>query len=105
MFDGESQSAIADAKKICNNCPIRIECATWAIRTQEFGIWGSLTPEERKKKAKGKKVVDITGLRLLGDGLIRLTSNYPIAELAREFKVTTRTIHRWRKKIASNQKH
>jgi WhiB family redox-sensing transcriptional regulator len=104
VFDGENQKAIAEAKKICNTCPVRIECANWAIRTQEFGVWGSLTPEERRKKAKGMKVVDITGLRLLDDEFVKLTSNSPIAELASEFKVTTRTIHRWRKKIFATNK-
>ena len=104
VFDGETQKAIEAAKKICNNCPVRLECANWAIRTQEFGVWGSLTPEERRKKAKDMKVVNITELRLLDDELNKLTSDSPIAELAIEFKVTTRTIHRWRKKIlATNQ--
>jgi WhiB family transcriptional regulator, redox-sensing transcriptional regulator len=104
IFDGETLAAIVKAKKICNGCPIRDECARWAMQTQEYGVWGSLTPNERAKKAKGTKVIDITGLRLLDNELEKLASNSPIAELAIEFKVTKRTIHRWRKKIFATQK-
>jgi len=99
IFDGETVSAIVKAKQICNGCPIRDECARWAMQTQDFGVWGSLTPNERSKKAKGMKVVNITELRLLDDELKKLASDSTIAELALEFNVTTRTIHRWRKKI------
>lgn len=99
IFDGETDQAVSQAKKICNTCPIRNQCANWAIRTQEFGVWGSLTPDERKRKAKGMQVVNITELRLLDDELKKLVSDSPIADLAIEFNVTTRTIHRWRKKI------
>lgn len=37
-----------EAKRICGHCPLRQQCADWAIRTGEpFGIWGGLTPVER----------------------------------------------------------
>lgn len=50
------------------------------------------------------KVVNITELRLLDDELKKLVSDSPIADLAIEFNVTTRTIHRWRKKIFAAKK-
>lgn len=99
IFDGETLSDIVTAKRICNGCPIRDECAKWAMQTQDFGVWGSLTPNERSRKAKGMKVVNITELRLLDEELKKLASDSPLAELASEFNVTTRTIQRWRKKI------
>lgn len=104
QFDGETVSAVHAAKQICNQCPVLEKCGKWATQTQSFGVWGAMTPAERNKKAKGMNVIDITELRLLDDGLKRLSSNAPIAELANEFKVTTRTIHRWRKKIFATQK-
>lgn len=37
------------AKGVCADCPIRVECAEWAIATrQEGGIWGGLTNDDRK---------------------------------------------------------
>jgi len=103
IFDGETLVDILQAKKICNECPIRVACARWATRTQDFGVWGSLTPGERKKKAKGIEVIDITKVHLLETRLEKLVSNLPIAKLAIEFKVTTRTIYRWRKKILATK--
>lgn len=104
IFDGETFRNILKAKKICNECPIRVACARWAIRTQDFGVWGSLTPRERRRKAKGRKVIDITELHLLETDLEKLVSDSPIEQLAVEFKVTTRTIHRWRKKVLATSK-
>ena len=104
IFDGETLRGILQAKKICNECPIRAACASWAMRTQDFGVWGSLTPKERKRKAKGMEVIDITELHLLEADLEKLVSDSPIEQLAVEFKVTTRTIHRWRKKVLATSK-
>lgn len=39
----------AMAKKLCNDCPIRQECLSYAIENNEvFGVWGQTTPLERK---------------------------------------------------------
>lgn len=37
------------AKRVCAPCPVRLECADYAIRAREpFGVWGGLTEEERE---------------------------------------------------------
>jgi hypothetical protein len=104
IFDGETLSDILQAKEICNECPIRNECARWAIRTQDFGVWGSLTPGERRRKAKGIEVIDITEMRQLETNLANLSSKSPVEQLAAEFKVTPRTIYRWKKKFLATTK-
>lgn len=36
------------AKGICAQCPVRIECADYAVRAREpYGVWGGLTEDER----------------------------------------------------------
>ncbi len=99
LFDGETIGAILEAKKICSDCPIKDLCLDWAMLTQDSGVWGGLTPLERKKHSKGQRPVDIGEIRLLETSRARLLSGTPAAILAAEFKVTERTIFRWRKKI------
>jgi WhiB family redox-sensing transcriptional regulator len=37
------------AKAICAGCPVKAECADYAIRAREpYGVWGGLTEEERE---------------------------------------------------------
>ena len=99
LFDGETIGAILEAKKVCSDCPIKDLCLDWALLTQNSGVWGGLTPAERNKHSKGQRTVDIGQIRLLETNRARLLSNTPAATLADEFKVTERTIFRWRKKI------
>ena len=35
------------AKEMCQACPMRAACAAYAIKWEEHGIWGGLTPLER----------------------------------------------------------
>ena len=43
-------SSIRRAKELCKGCPVRAECAEYAIAAIEpFGIWGGTTPRERVK--------------------------------------------------------
>ncbi len=38
------------AKAVCARCPVRMECADYAIRAREpYGVWGGLTEEEREE--------------------------------------------------------
>ena len=45
--------AIEAAKSLCAECPIRAQCLQVAVETkQPLGVWGGLTPEERKALRK-----------------------------------------------------
>lgn len=36
------------AKQLCKQCPIRLQCLSYAIQANEsWGIWGGTTPKER----------------------------------------------------------
>ena len=44
------------AKLICSTCPVREQCLAWAIATrQSDGIWGGMTPKERRRTARAAK--------------------------------------------------
>jgi len=37
-----------EAKAICNGCKRRTACLEKALRSEEYGVWGGATPEERQ---------------------------------------------------------
>ena len=46
---GDGQSSARIAKNFCKECPVRVECLTYALKTKQFdGIWGGLTAKERQ---------------------------------------------------------
>lgn len=103
-FDGDSLTDVLEAKRICCFCPIQAMCLDWASQTQDAGVWGGLTPEERKKLRGGTNPVNIGEIRWLEINRVRLLSDTPATLLAAEFEVTERTIYRWRKNMRQNQK-
>ena len=38
----------ARAIKVCNGCPFKEPCLTWAIKTKQQGVYGATTTQERK---------------------------------------------------------
>ncbi|WP_419186651.1 WhiB family transcriptional regulator [Mycobacteroides abscessus] len=46
---GPALAQIADAKLVCNRCPVTTECLTWALESgQDAGVWGGLSEDERR---------------------------------------------------------
>lgn len=38
------------AKAVCASCPVRVECADYAVRSREpYGVWGGLSEEDRER--------------------------------------------------------
>ena len=38
------------AKKLCEACPVRAECAKWGLENKQiWGIWGGLTPKQVRR--------------------------------------------------------
>lgn len=54
-------SAIADiarARTICAGCPVRQQCADYAIEAEEpWGIWGGLDQHERDDRRRGIRAI------------------------------------------------
>lgn len=48
-FNGTANHGdVNTAKKVCNACPIRRECAAFGMKWDEYGIYGGLTPSDRR---------------------------------------------------------
>ncbi|HCK79167.1 MAG TPA: WhiB family transcriptional regulator [Actinobacteria bacterium] len=47
---GPALLQIAEAKKVCNSCPVVAACLQWALETgQEAGVWGGTSEDERRE--------------------------------------------------------
>jgi WhiB family redox-sensing transcriptional regulator len=45
---GDSEKTVA-AKAVCARCEVRPSCLQWAMSTQQAGVWGGLTEQERQQ--------------------------------------------------------
>src|ERR1700682_4077285 len=46
---GPALAQIADAKLVCNRCPVTTDCLTWALDSgQDAGVWGGMSEDERR---------------------------------------------------------
>ncbi len=60
---GPARWQISQATAICQGCPVREQCLEYALRTgQDHGIWGGLTPEERRR-VRLEEIRDATNSR------------------------------------------
>jgi WhiB family redox-sensing transcriptional regulator len=46
---GPALRQMEEAKRICRDCPVQIQCLGWALENGAAdGVWGGTTPEERR---------------------------------------------------------
>lgn len=62
QFSQNYRQAKADteaAKAICDTCPIKIDCLSYGLYHEMFGIWGGATERERHKLRKQLNIVPV----------------------------------------------
>ncbi len=95
LFFSDNPLAQVRAKAVCANCPIISECATWAMRNAEFGIFGGLTAEERANAGGSPKLettITVADLKRELDFVMKASST----EVSLRYQVDARTVVRWR---------
>jgi WhiB family transcriptional regulator, redox-sensing transcriptional regulator len=46
---GAALRQMEEAKRICRDCPVQIQCLGWALENGAAdGVWGGTTPDERR---------------------------------------------------------
>jgi WhiB family transcriptional regulator, redox-sensing transcriptional regulator len=67
-FFPEEGGSHKNPKKICQQCPVQLDCLEYAIRNNEtHGVWGGLSPRERQRirsqrlgiKGRGRPIKEI----------------------------------------------
>lgn len=99
IFSSNHPTRVALAKRVCSACPIWTECLEWALEHPEEGVWGGTTRQERELRVKQVPMEHVDELAERRAKRVRLLDQVGIADLAAEFQVTERTIHRWRAQI------
>ena len=60
-FFPEKGGSTREAKRVCTQCDVRVDCLGYAIAHDErFGIWGGLSERERRKLKKAQEPKDTT---------------------------------------------
>lgn len=48
---------MANAKRICEECPVRVKCLDYGLQHEPWGIWGGFDERERVRIAIGESIV------------------------------------------------
>ena len=51
-IDGLNPGLARTLRGICGECEMQAPCAEWAIRHEQHGFWGGMTPNERSEYRK-----------------------------------------------------
>jgi hypothetical protein len=95
LFFDESPASISRAKSMCQGCPVIKECADWAIRYEEFGVFGGLSAKERNMIRGTNGPLDPNEIEQARRDL-KFILEATASEVALRFGVDTRTVVRWR---------
>jgi hypothetical protein len=103
LFFSDFGLDIALAKDICAECPMIAACREYAIKHENYGVWGGLSAKERKELRGNKEAVETHEIAELirEKDFILLKSADVVAET---YDVDTRTVARWRGTIREAQK-
>jgi len=94
LFFSEDTSGIRQAKIICATCPVRVKCLEYG-GSQEFGIFGGLTPAERGTQKTQVEPQRLPLIDLLAQK--RFIEKASVSQISRRNKGEPRTVQRWRK--------
>ncbi len=101
VFFDETPAGVAEAKALCARCPVSDVCLSYAMSVSEQGTWGTYTEKERKQLRRNlnsaTQMVDVAAV----ENRRLLCSSQSASSLARHFRVSERTIQRWRKELCA----
>jgi hypothetical protein len=94
IFFSEDAAVINRAKMTCVSCPVRLKCLQYG-ESQEFGIFGGLTPAERRTHKPRVQTQRLSLVDLVSQK--RFIEKAKVSQVSRRYQVEPRTVQRWRK--------
>ena len=102
MFFPEKGGSVRPAKRICGDCPVSAQCLQYALDEHiEWGIWGGLSPQERREVRRGKSRLRVFEARIAEVEFL-LASRMTGEQIADAFKITQRALERF---LARHRRH
>jgi WhiB family redox-sensing transcriptional regulator len=89
LWFSENPTEMEHAKEACGFCPVRTECAELGD-DEEFGIYGGMTPEERRIAKRTR--VAIAERRLTAQLLAMQENRMSISAMSRELGIPRKTL-------------
>lgn len=96
LFFSDRVRDIAAAKSICDSCPLIQNCAQWAIRFEDHGVFGGLSEKERYLLRGAKPALNPQEQEIALQE-VNFILRASAKEVATRFGAETRTVVRWRK--------
>jgi WhiB family transcriptional regulator, redox-sensing transcriptional regulator len=88
------QRQIAQAKSVCAECPVAVECLAFAMRCLPDGIAGGTTAAERSEMRRRSRPVRSRQAKRR-EAASRLRSRgWPVAVIAQQLGINERTVYR-----------
>ena len=94
IFFSEKAQVIKQAKALCSSCQVRSKCLAYGA-FQDWGIFGGLTPAERKLNNSSPPLQRLSLVDLVAQK--RFLEKASVSQVSRRYNVEARTVQRWRK--------
>ena len=56
FFSDHKLTVVREAKQVCAGCSVKQQCLSHAMKHDEYGVWGGMTANERRKARRAQKV-------------------------------------------------
>jgi hypothetical protein len=103
LFFSDFSLDIAKARATCSTCPLLESCGTYALKHENFGVWGGMTAEERYEIRGNQDAYESIDVERLTEEM-KFIMNAPALEVAERYGAQTRTVVRWRNTVRDAQK-
>jgi len=60
FFEEKSKNTVLKAKMVCATCVVKTACLEYAMDNRDYGVWGGLTSNERRRLTRVSRKLKVT---------------------------------------------